>query len=357
MSRNDPKEFLGVMPFEEMVKQYPVPDREANTIDWSKVDEDSRWWIAGQFDGDGSIGVYPGYGLKACIGKAENGWSVLIIIQEMLGGNICDLAAETDKNQASRIWYINNRTALEFCRVMRDYCFLKRPQIIKAFEYPADKMRLKNMQPVVALDIITKKPVQNFVSMLFAAKTLKTQTGHIAEVIRGKKPTCAKFKWAYLENPVKRDQVDKHFKSLTKELKKMKHIAHEELLEEMPLAYAAGFVDADGSIAFIGPEMTRNKISVGQKYRAICDAFRKQFGGSIWHNPEKPSFSWTAHGDNAQKAIVALTPYLKEKNNVIRLISQLKSDPEMKNNIMDAIKGKKGKGKLQIALRLLQNDK
>ena len=187
MPRNDPKEFLSVMPYEEMLKQYPIPEREANTIDWTTVDEESRWWIGGQIDSDGSVGVYAGYGLKVTVGKAENGWTALDILKSMLGGNIIDMYEEKDNWQAMKMWYINNRTALEFCRIMQHYCFLKRPQIIKALEYPADEMRLKNMQPVVALDILTKKPVRNYVSMLFAAKTLKTQTGHIGGGDKGQK--------------------------------------------------------------------------------------------------------------------------------------------------------------------------
>ena len=159
-------------------------------------------------------------------------------------------------------------------------------------------------------------------------------------MIRGKKPTCAKFKWAYLENPVKRDKVEKDFKILTNELKKMKHIAHEELLQEMPLAYAAGFVDGDGCILYesdVG-------LYVGQKYRAICDAFSRQFGGTVSKKKDdsRQMYYWKVWGEGARLAFQQIGPFLKEKKKQREVIIQGKLSGEAKANIkinLSALKG------------------
>jgi len=113
-------------------------------------------------------------------------------------------------------------------------------------------------------------------------------------------------------------------------------------------AYFAGAIDADGFIT-IG----RLKRTVGKRYgshpiyyiakmgfigtsgRKVHDLLKKHFGGSIYsYTPKnknhKKTETWYADGKNAEKALVAIMPYLRYKGKqavmALKLIRMIRSD-------------------------------
>ena len=291
-----------------MLAQIDVGEREQSSVDWTGIDEDTKKYIAGQIDGDGSVGVYNG-GLKVSVGKAENAWHVLFRLQDMFEGSIHISHKATDNHQAVKTWQLIGRSALDFCMVMQHYTFGKQPQFAKACEHPIHDLRMMMWKPVMA----TSKTGQErmFGNMYAATKVLpRTCVGSIAKCVKGVKHynTCGGYTWRALENPVKQEEVLARVKALELQLKAMKRIEHLPISVQLSLPYIAGMIDADGHLKL--PLKGGGTILVSQKYRAICDRLYMQLGGSVQADK---MFHWVSSAADTRNIVSSILPYLLEK--------------------------------------------
>ena len=288
-----------------------------------------RWWVGGNFDGDGCVGLYKATNLAVVIGKAENAWHVLDRLQELFGGSIHLFHQETETHQAAKNWKLIGRSAVEFCKVMQKYTLFKRPQLALAATHPIDDLRIMIWKPVMATDPRTGAETM-YPNMWDAAQKLPRVTVcAIVKCARGDKHynTCGGFKWQKLENPVKRTEVRDRVKNIAKGLKQLKKVEHEETDMEMPLPFVAGLIDSDGTMSVT--KFGKVRVSLCQKYPAMCNALQRQFGGKVWYVEEKMSkdgkkrqmahYVWSANG-NAGDILRTIRPYLLEKQGQADLI-------------------------------------
>lgn len=89
----------------------------------------------------------------------------------------------------------------------------------------------------------------------------------------------------------------------------------------MHAAYAAGFLDGDGSIVIANHKISPTlRVSVSNTYRPVLESFRESFGGNVHTQKAYPgSLSvrqqhiWYLSGAPAAKFLSEIYPYLQEK--------------------------------------------
>lgn len=96
-------------------------------------------------------------------------------------------------------------------------------------------------------------------------------------------------------------------KSMQRELKSLKKVPHADIPDELPIAYIAGFIDADGCLSLKRDQL---KIGVSQKHPAIVCNFQRRFGG--WMGPSKgTAWQWASMGDEGERIMRLIHPHLQ----------------------------------------------
>ena len=318
---SEPTVSIPTISYEQMRAGMYVRDKDI--IEWGGVNNDLRWWIGGHMDADGCVRMCPVNGLMVRIGKAENGWHCLVWLKKLLQGAIYDSTPENETEQAMREWCLRGQAALNFCRVIKDYCFLKKPQLIKGCEFVFGELWMLQMKPVAATNRTTGE-MRVFAGPHHAAREMCISNGNICNCIRGKNRTksVGNCTWQYIENPVKEDEARARRKKLEIELSAMKHVEHLPIDIELSKPYIAGFVDGDGHLGASGSSAQCHAVS--QKYIAICDALKREYGGCIWRNSTTGVYKWTLCR-NAKDFLIGIAPYLIEKRKQAELILGMKA--------------------------------
>ena len=291
---------------------------ERQQINWSTISEDQRWWIGGQHDGDGCSGFYNN-SHHVMVTKARPGFGCLEHLLSLLGGHISAEQPQRGNQEAKKQWYLVGQAALDFCVVMRDYCFLKRPQLELAADFPYHNFWLARVVPVVGTNIETGERV------------VRTSAQHnFKQSHELGRHTAEGHAWSALPNEWESERPDEEIRAanleLDRALRALKHVEHGEINRELPLPYIAGFVDADGCISLTASGSQSH--SVSQKYIAICEAFQQQYGGGVTSNWEKPVHQWYTHVAFAGKFLADIAPFLVEKIEQARLILDMQPGDE-----------------------------
>ena len=309
--------------YDNLLQSYHDSEEGKPSIDWTAISEDVRWWVGGQLDGDGSVGIYQTT-LKVTVGKAENAWHVLEKLHCLFGGRLHRRKTETDTQQETKAWVLDGRCALDFCRVMKDYTIFKNPQFSLAARHPIPDLRIMRWMPLMATSTTTGQELF-FPNAYAASKTLRYVAAHPALACARGLPnykTSGGYKWRLLRNPVTKDAVAARVKELAAEVKRLKKVEHMETHQTLPLPYVAGLVDSDGSMSLnksCGVELT-----VCQKYPAMCNALKRQLGGSVCtpsetHKKHKKHYVWHA-ASGARQILGDIREYLLEKKGQADLI-------------------------------------
>lgn len=95
---------------------------------------------------------------------------------------------------------------------------------------------------------------------------------------------------------------------------------------ETDLAWAAGFIDGEGSVGIYGKSDRR--IGASQSMREPLDKLASMFGGNVkedrrreGHLGSKKMWKWEAYGDKARDAALLLIPYAMVKRPQLELLS------------------------------------
>lgn len=180
-----------------------LPESEKLTIDWDSISEETKHWVAGMMDGDGTVCADIKHGLRVAVKQAELGWETLTHLMSIFGGAIYDNKAATSRTQAQRTWHISGRNALSFCDRMLDYVHLKKPQLKAAQNYPVNELKFMQMMPVVGIHKETGC-VKMYGSTQFAAKcTPRAHASNILKCINDSTLTSGSHYWNLAKNPVK----------------------------------------------------------------------------------------------------------------------------------------------------------
>lgn len=247
--------------------------------------KDQLYWAGGHLDGDGSVGLYgPWHRLSVSVGKAENGYSTLYEFQRLFDGIIIKNKDADEYGQAAKSWVLNGVKALEFCKLITPYVQLKKPQFLKATEFPLSE----------------RKGVS------------------LTEDLKNKRIEIATY------------------------LKNHKHIEHAVINDDLPNSYYAGMFDADGTISVTGFNQIR--VSINQKYIAICENMVNKFTGGIQKTKDRDIYRWSiVNKDGSFNFLNCILPYSIEKKPQIEIVLNMKcNDAQNVKKTIEKLKGLQG---------------
>ena len=308
---------------EQMLAGIVKPDK-AQPIDWSLIADTMRWWVGGNHDSDGCTTLDYKHGPRVMVVKAENGYGCLEVLKLMLGGTIYKQANESEEQQATKCWSISGRTAIEFCVNMKNFLFLKRPQLEKMSEYPIDDLQIMQMQPVMGRHL-SDGSIILAPSLSAAGRAVGKRCTNIHTVLDLPDRAAYGYRWSRLPNPVDKEETQNKCRVLEQELREMKHTEHLPIECDLPIPYVSGNIDGDGCM-YLSADTIYPKISLGQKYSPICDALKRQYGGSVRYREQRgfSSYTWSLVGQQqAQDVIREIMPYLIEKKVQAELLLEM----------------------------------
>lgn len=100
-------------------------------------------YLAGFFDGEGSVGVYPRlkdrtktktyFVLVVSLAQSgKNGYLILSHLQKIFGGTVYK---SNGKNKDVWKWNLSSKKAVRFLNVIKDFCLIKREEILLALQF------------------------------------------------------------------------------------------------------------------------------------------------------------------------------------------------------------------------------
>lgn len=294
-------------------------------INWNKVDDNMRDWIAGNLDADGCVSIDQKHGIRVMIVKAENGWSCLEKHVDLFGGTLHRSNSETDRQQARKIWSISGKNAIDFCNVMKHYTFLKSNQFAEAGKYPFLELHAMQMKPVAARSLLTNE-IKIFPSQIAGYRVIGGKLSNIRTVLDKPNLSCAGHRWLSIPNPISTTETQQLARDIAARVHDLKSIEHATISKPLPAAYCAGLMDGDGTFTVNGHRLI---VSVGQKYRAIADALHREYSGTIHHRVQRGFELWTwqiSVRQDALRFLTAIVPHLIEKAEQGRLVLKLNKE-------------------------------
>lgn len=217
------------------------PDK-AQPIEWDRISGNLRWWIGGGHDGDGSTTVDYKHGPRVMVVKAENGYGCLEALKMMLGGSIHKHAAETEEQQETKCWTLSGRSAIDFCKNMQNFLFLKKPQLVKMCEYPIDDLQIMQMRPVCGTHVSNGHVIIGCSLSDVYRQLGKAYNGNISKGVDDPAKVVYGYRWESIPNPVQQKDVQEQCRALDVELREMKHVEHLAIHDDLPKPYVSGTV-------------------------------------------------------------------------------------------------------------------
>lgn len=235
-------------------------------------------YAAGFIDGDGCVAarlrIRNGVRQYEMTIKASSTTpSVLRKLRGFLGGVICELSVRDGQSRKWE-WSLYGRAAARFLANALPYFRLKREEAVLALVFQESlDVRGRCMRIPVALDVHTLR--ENLIGALRALKAPRLP----APLVHGRT----------LDDPVSTD-----------------------------VAYAAGFVDAEGTISIAPAGRSYGlKISVANTSQEVLESLEPQFGGRVYRTampaPYRTKYDWVICGAKAASFLRAIQPYLVVK--------------------------------------------
>ena len=297
--------------------------------------EDIKWWVGGELDGDGSVGVYAGR-LKVVLHKSVKSMTTIERFRDLFGGSIVHNPPANKFEEAQAAWFLRAEEAQRFCKAIIPYIFLKREQFRVASEI------IVGRTPIIATKDGISKSVRNGTQLhkLIADPKILVWT------VRRRIKTTTPFQlggWTVTQ--IDKEVVKQKLADAREQLMAMKQQEHVVITRRPPAAYFSGFFEADGCVCIKGPNGLCVKVS--QKYRAVCDAFAAAYGGSVGKYAVKKStlghmWQWQAYGYKAWEFLRQAEPFAFEKKEQMCLALGINKDNWQQSKAhMDAMKGRR----------------
>lgn len=300
------------------------------------LDRDVLWWVGGELDGDGSVGVYQ-QRLKVIMQKSIKSSSTITRLFELFGGSIIKSPARSATEEDQVQWVIRSEEARQFCVHIEPFLFGKRPQFELAATLIIGRSPLIARKGTERKAFKTFSELAHFLQLDFSYDTLRRRFQN--------SPNQDFGDWSVTK--LDKQSILLYRAEVEARLRQMKHVPHLPILNvgSISLAYFCGFIESDGCICILSANSVN--IAVSQKYRAICDAFKDKFNGSrvIWLRHPQATLGgiwvWTL-SRNSKECIRSLLPYAFEKREQMELVLQVNEDNwrSIKKNL-DALKGRR----------------
>lgn len=234
--------------------------------------------------------------------QAEKGKAVLNALVAAYGGKIYSTPRKSQQHQRCFAWRLSGQAATDFCKLMHQYAFLKKPQLLLAGQCPPKTKHVRVECTHVASGTTAIYDSLNQAVTTLAAEGAVLRQTDISGCLNGRARTTKGYSWRRLQRDF--EKVDRQ--EVVDQLKRMKKEPHDKIEVPLPIPYAAGFFDGDGCVS-LGPS-GGHRHTVSQKHRSICDAFQRRFGGKI-HCTNKDHYIWTMC-QGGRDFILAIQPHL-----------------------------------------------
>ena len=272
------------------------------TEDWALMQ-----YLAGMTDGDASVHA-SGADLKYALTQVENTKCVVELFQSTLGGTVSDRVRDPKWARVFE-FTVAGKSAAIACSRVGPHCHLKREQLELAAQWGDAKTRRVEV-------CFPDGHTIDFPNALDCERHFVVHHDGVAAYLRGSEKLPVKLRHlriAYTgEEPA---SVLQRRAVIIKRLKELKRTVDPPITESLSLPYVAGFLDAEGHFRVTGRSGVA--VSVKQKYRAICDALARMFGGSVLIDGEY--FKWVKCR-GAGELLQQLEPYLRGKRRQAQII-------------------------------------
>ncbi len=254
-------------------------------------------WFGGQFDGDGSLGVYNGYPVLS-ISKAKKGAHVLTCIQKELGGSITYQPAKGPNRQSSKVWRVYSHNACEVAQRLIPFVHIKKEQCELLSKFAPGLYPVMATKDGVRVKFHTRKDLASVIgvsaSTLYAA--WKKCQGDVLQ-----------FRGYTLEN---RKVANRQIEDAIKKAKQIPHSA----INKLHPAYTAGFFYAEG---YVRLRRCLPQVQIKQKYKSVLQALQDVWGGQIYL--DSGCYTWCIASKGAYTFLQIILPFLREKKNQVEM--------------------------------------
>ena len=310
--------------------------RSLKQVDYQAVDPRALQYAAGLSDADGCFNVQERklITLQFTLTQSLKGIAALLYLYDNFGGSINLQLPGDDKNQRAYCWVVNGKDCYIYVAHIAKYLLLKKREAIRLLDFPTQNL---HVIPIVARHMITDenltfntlKDCQSHFGVHFAFQ--KREQIHWQDWIIKKSLSSAEVKNIQL----RRSQIARDLTIFKKEF-------HEEIDNtlEPDTPYLAGFFDGDGCIDTIGKSGQHHSIS--QKSAAICDLYKRLFGGCV--SKIKIGYRWDTY-DGADDFLRQIGPFIQGKRQQVEVVLAMK--PGESEKIHASLRDLKGKGQMK----------
>jgi len=283
-------------------------------------------YLAGFFDGEGSIGIYAGGGrhvhLRTQLTQALSGdtLALLELLREAFGGNVAWMQRRSERDRQAINWQLNGRRAAVFLNEIGRFLLFKRAQAAVAAAWELSR-------PAPARDLTGRMvgfPVGPYdYSIARLVKCLKYESWQAASVRQPEFAECMRGlagRMSDLLPALQWETADRRIEVLTDT---------SAGCPLTPMAYAlsppyvAGFFEAEGSIGVYGDGERGHALQVqlvqleSTTSMAVLGALRAVFGGAVVRNSSRgrrrACLGWLARGGRAARFLEFVRPHLRLK--------------------------------------------
>lgn len=307
--------------------------RDVKKVDCTQANLHARQYAAGLTDADGCFKIIgrKNFSLQFAIEQAIKGMGALEYLYDNFGGSINLQLAGDEKNQRAYVWVLNGEDASQYVACIIDFLLLKKREAMRFLQFPVQNL---HVIPIIATNAL------NGETLVFdTLKACKTHFG--VNLAFQKRDKICSGHWVITKSLSKKEVEDIRTKrsEIGTDLRRMKTELHEDIpLNYTPhVAYLAGFFDGDGCIDAIGKSGQHH--SINQKSVAICDLYKRIFGGSVSRGT-KGIYHWDIY-DGADDFLSMISPFVKGKQRQAHLILHMKAgESEITHAKLRCLKGK-----------------
>lgn len=288
-------------------------------MNFADIDEETKWYVASQLDGDGC--VWATSTLIVNLPKSIKSATTVLRFQKLFGGSVYWKLGRGNR-EAQCEWRIGGQDAIEFCNMIKDYTELKRRQFTLAATFP-----------ISAAPLQVSKDGETWIvaSLAEAGDLVKKRGDWLGKTMREDGP-YSKDGYTITKIP----DTQKLKAELKAQISELNHTAHLAITRELPLAYLAGFADAELCISM---HRDRFMLSMPQAHEAIANAYFRRFecGGVSQNN--RGQWLWSTCGVDSRNTLESLLPYLFEKRKQAEIaLNATRSSWDEDKELLDSMK-------------------
>lgn len=290
-------------------------------VDLSTLSSDTRDYIAGIVDTEGSWQVSKPLAPSLSVPQAQRGASVLKYLHDMLGGVVRKTIDETDAHQASFQWTLGVATeVVALAKWLEPRMTVKRREAALMATFPIQNTHI--------IDIIATNKDTGETKIFSTLKEAAKHFGRVGMLLPIDSIVEVKgTPWTIRKALSSQDVIDiKNTRQIIRNgLMEYHNKVHDEIPKEFrpSLAYTAGIVDGDGCLDVHGKNSQHH--TVKQKDRPLLEMLQREYGGTIWRSNHGTAWSWSIYDcDQSDRLLANIEPFIIGKKAQAQMILNMK---------------------------------